>query len=81
MLASVIKESYNGFVVGVNSYGKGTVQVTKNLTSGSMVKYTTQEWLTSKGNIVNKIGLKPDVEVSYEEGKDAQLEKAIDLLK
>ena len=46
-----------------------------------MIKYTTQEWLTAKGNIVNKIGIKPDVEVNYVEGKDAPLEKAVELLK
>ena len=42
ILASAIKESYNnGLVVGTTSYGKGTVQETKKLLDGSMIKYTT----------------------------------------
>lgn len=81
LMASALSENNNYKLVGLKSYGKGTVQVTKNLTSGSMIKYTTQEWLTAKGNIVNKIGIKPDVEVNYVEGKDAPLEKAVELLK
>jgi carboxyl-terminal processing protease len=46
ILASAIKESYGGDIVGTNSYGKGTVQQTKKLLDGSMIKYTTQKWLT-----------------------------------
>jgi len=38
ILAAAIKESYNGFVVGTNTYGKGTVQQTTTLPDGSMVK-------------------------------------------
>lgn len=81
LMASSLSENNNYKLVGLKSYGKGTVQVTKNLTSGSMIKYTTQEWLTAKGNIVNKVGIRPNVEVNYVEGKDAQLEKAVELLK
>lgn len=59
ILASAIKESYNGLVVGTNSYGKGTVQQTKRLLDGSMIKYTTQKWLTPNGNFINEIGVTP----------------------
>lgn len=88
ILASVIKESYGGLVVGVNSYGKGTVQQTKKLLDGSMIKYTTQNWLTPKGNSINEIGVTPTNEVelndSYFENpirdNDNQLNEAINLL-
>lgn len=88
ILASVIKESYGGFVVGTNSYGKGTVQQTKKLLDGSMIKYTTQKWLTPLGNYINEIGVEPTniVELSEEYLKnlsmesDNQLQVALDLI-
>ena len=63
ILASVIKESYGGYVVGTRSYGKGTVQQTKKLLDGSMIKYTTQKWLTPDGNFINGTGVTPTNEV------------------
>ena len=53
----------NVTVVGVNTYGKGTVQQSKVFTDGSAMKYTIAEWLTPDGQKINKVGIKPDVEV------------------
>lgn len=82
ILASAIKESYDGFVVGTNSYGKGTVQKTKKLSDGSMIKYTVQKWLTPDGNWINEKGVAPTnyVELSLEENTDTQLETAKNLI-
>ena len=63
ILAAAIKESYGGEVIGINSYGKGTVQQTKELSTGGMMKFTTQKWLTPKGNWINEKGVDPTVEV------------------
>lgn len=84
ILAASIKESYNGYVVGVNTYGKGTVQKTKTLKNGSMVKYTIQEWLTPKANAIDGKGVKPTHVIEFEESgyeNDSQLDYSIDLLK
>ena len=67
ILASAIKESYGGLVVGTNSYGKGTVQQTKKLLDGSMIKYTTQKWLTPNGNFINEVGVEPTNKVELSE--------------
>ena len=88
ILASAIKESYNGFVVGTNSYGKGTVQQTKKLLDGSMIKFTTQKWLTPSGNYINEKGVEPThiVELSDEyyespsRSTDNQLQEALKIL-
>ncbi len=88
ILASAIKESYKGLVVGTNSYGKGTVQQTKKLLDGSMIKYTTQKWLTPDGNFINEVGVTPTniVELSEEyfenpsRSTDNQLQEALNLL-
>lgn len=88
ILASAIKESYKGLVIGTNSYGKGTVQQTKKLLDGSMIKYTTQKWLTPDGNFINEKGVTPTnaVELSEEyfenpsRSTDNQLQEALSLL-
>lgn len=88
ILASVIKESYNGYVVGTKTYGKGTVQQTTTLPDGSMVKYTVQKWLTPNGNWVNEVGVEPtdtvELDISYAENpimeNDNQLQKALELV-
>lgn len=85
ILASAIKESYGGDIVGTNSYGKGTVQQTKKLLDGSMIKYTTQKWLTPDGNSINGVGVTPTKVVELNEEyfnnptteNDNQLQEAI----
>ena len=57
ILAAAIKESYKGYVVGTKTFGKGTVQQVKKLSDGSMIKYTTQNWLTPSGNWINEKGI------------------------
>lgn len=89
ILASAIKESYGGYVVGTKSYGKGTVQEMKKLLDGSMIKYTTQKWLTPLGNSIEQIGLEPtnyvELNSEYFENpsidKDNQINEAFNLLK
>ncbi len=59
ILASAFKESYGSHIVGINSYGKGTVQSASDLNSGDTIKYTVQKWLTPDGNWVNDKGVVP----------------------
>jgi len=49
--------------VGVTTYGKGTVQITRTFDDGSALKYTTSKWLSPSGVWVNGTGITPDVEV------------------
>lgn len=64
ILALALKESAGATIVGTKSYGKGTVQETGNLSSGSMVKYTKAYWLSPNGNSINKEGIVPDIQVN-----------------
>ena len=90
VFASCFKDNYKkGTIIGVTSYGKGTVQRSQSLLSGTSIKYTTQKWLTSKGEWLNQKGIEPDIIVeqvvqdntdnSYL--NDSQLQKALELLK
>jgi len=88
ILAISLMESYGAKVVGINSYGKGTVQVTENLNSGGMIKYTIQKWLSPEGIWINEKGVTPThkVELSNEyefnpiKENDNQLQKALDVV-
>ena len=91
ILAGAVKENNeNVKVVGKSSYGKGVIQTIYTLTDGSGIKLTTNEYYTPKHNKINKIGIKPDVEVelptdetiyTVKRENDTQLKKAIEVLK
>ena len=90
ILASCFQDNYSkSIIVGNTSYGKGTVQKSKSLISGSTIKYTTEKWLTSKGKYLNKKGVVPDYVIEqsdeyYEEDSyenDTQLQFALEKLK
>lgn len=88
ILASAFKESYDSRIVGINSYGKGTVQSASDLKSGDTIKYTVQKWLTPDGNWVNDKGVVPTdrVETVLQEGEiltfdnDVMLQTAINVV-
>lgn len=82
VFTAYLKENYKATIIGTNTFGKGKVQKMYQLSSGDIIKYTTEEWLTPQGNEIDKIGIKPDIEVEYKPTKesDTQIEKAINEL-
>ncbi len=78
VLAAALKEYLRVDIVGMRSYGKGTVQVPLTFKDGSIFKYTTAQWLTPSGSKINGVGITPDYEVSLDEAlmtRVPQLEK------
>ncbi len=63
VLSAALREQAGIKLVGVNSFGKGTVQVTQPFKDGSALKYTVAQWFSPQGNQINKVGVKPDIEV------------------
>lgn len=88
MLAGSLRDNLNAELVGVKTFGKGSVQTVENLNSNVSYKITTRTWLTPNGDIVNKVGINPTVEIKmdlkyYEtlkESEDNQLQKAFEIL-
>ena len=86
LFSITLKEEYGATVVGTKSYGKGTVQELVTTVSGSEYKFTTKEWLSSKGTSINKKGVEPNIKVElsedYEENpikeNDNQYDRAIE---
>ena len=77
VLALSLKESYGATLVGTNTYGKSKIQIAKQLTSGSVLKYTVEEWISPSGKSVDGAGITPDIE---EENINEQLNIAIKAL-
>lgn len=63
VLTAALKENLDIEVVGVTTYGKGTVQVTYPFEDGSALKYTTAQWLTPLGNQIHGVGIDPTIEI------------------
>ncbi len=84
--AGAIQDYERGVLVGKTSYGKGSVQnwVTLQNDQGA-IRVTIARWLTPNERQINELGLTPDIEVEITEEdieaeRDAQLEKAIEIL-
>ncbi|MFF2890010.1 S41 family peptidase [Paenibacillus sp. NPDC057967] len=62
ILAGALQEAAGATVIGEQSFGKGTVQVSYNkaLGDGSLLKMTIAKWLTPDGNWIHKKGITPN---------------------
>ncbi len=86
VVAGALQDYERGQLVGVTSFGKGSVQnwVPLNNDQGA-VRVTIAKWLTPNERTIHEIGLTPDVIVEmtdedYQNELDPQLDKAIEVL-
>ena len=64
-MAAALKEAGGYTLIGEPSFGKGTVQTTRDFKDNSNLKYTIAKWLTPDQNWVHKKGVQPDIKVTY----------------
>lgn len=83
ILSGALKDYHKATLVGRKTFGKGLVQKVVPLPNRSGLNVTIARYLTPNGTDINKLGIKPDVEVGNEfdfnlntSKKDVQLEKA-----
>ncbi len=88
ILAGALKDNDRAKLVGTKTYGKGVIQTLTQLSDGSGLKMTTEEYYTPKHNKINKEGIEPNYKVELpsnikelNDENDTQLQKAIELLK
>ncbi len=73
-------------LVGVKTFGKGSVQDIVDLPGGAELKVTIAKWYTPNGKNINKEGIQPDVNISISDddlknNRDPQKDKAFELVK
>jgi carboxyl-terminal processing protease len=86
ILASALKDNIGAKIVGMKSFGKGTIQDAKDFSDGSGVHITIAKWLTPNKEWIHKVGIEPDFKVELnadntKDGADPQLAKALELAK
>ncbi len=86
IVAGAIQDTKRGKLLGDQSFGKGTVQDTKDLPGGTGIHITTAKWLTPNGRWIHNVGLTPDIKVVptdddlKDQTKDVQLDAALNEL-
>ena len=86
IVAGALHDNKGIKLIGEKTFGKGSVQQVENLRYGTALKITVAKWLTPKGRSISDEGIEPDIEVNrteedIKEGRDPQLEKAIEVIK
>lgn len=91
LFSKTLQEYNKAKVVGVKSYGKGTVVSSYTLSNGGNVTISTGLYRTSTGDCIEEVGVNPDYKVELSEEKlkyfyeltieeDDQLQKGIEVL-
>lgn len=94
ILSGAIRDHEAGMLVGTKTFGKGVVQSVIDFPDGSGLKLTTARYYTPSGECIHEVGIEPNVTVELDEDavttyginnlpheQDAQLQKAIEMLK
>lgn len=81
ILAGALRDNGVARLIGVKSFGKGSVQQLEKLGDGGVLKVTIAKWFTPNGININKEGIKPDQEVNrtdedFKAQRDPQLDAA-----
>lgn len=82
ILAGALQDTQAATLVGVKSYGKGSVQQVIPLGEGTALKLTIAKYYTPNDRLIDGIGIEPDIAVKLDmsSGADNQLQAAIDAL-
>ena len=82
VLAGALMDYERATVIGVKTFGKGSVNVLRDLSDGSGLTFTVARWYTPEGTLIEGEGLQPDIPVQQPDDgvDDVQLDKAIEIL-
>jgi carboxyl-terminal processing protease len=85
LIAGALQDNGRATIVGMPTFGKGSVQTWRQLSNGGGIRITISRWYTPNGNSVSDVGITPDVEVPYSPievsgDDDNQLSAAVQVL-
>ena len=82
VLAGALMDYERATVIGAKTFGKGSVNVLRDLSDGSGLTFTVARWYTPEGTLIEGEGLQPDIPVQQPDDgvDDVQLDKAIEIL-
>ncbi len=87
ILSGALKDAHKATLIGKKTFGKGLVQKVVPLPNRTGINVTIARYLTPNGTDINKLGIKPDIEIGNEfdfyinnSKNDVQLEKAKEIL-
>lgn len=85
IVAGALKDYKRATIIGVKSFGKGSVQNVHTLSDKSELRVTIAHFFSPKGNEIHDVGITPDIEVKPTDDdiankRDPQLERAIQFL-
>ncbi len=63
IVAAALKKNNRALVIGNRTYGKGSVQGVRELSSGSALKYTRSKYLTPGNISIQSVGVTPHIEL------------------
>ncbi|WP_156286306.1 S41 family peptidase [Oceanivirga salmonicida] len=66
ILISILKDYNRATIIGENTFGKGITQRFYYLDSGNIVKLTAGKYYTFSENEIDKVGIKPDIEIEMD---------------
>ena len=76
IVAGAIQDWKEGVLVGVKTFGKGSVQSVIPLSDGSALRLTTALYFTPKGRLIHEKGIIPDVEIALTAKDEEEIIKA-----
>jgi len=79
LLAGALQDHERATIAGTTTFGKGSVNILRQLGDGSGLYITNARWLTPNGRLIEGEGIYPDYELELE-GEDA-IQWAIDYLR
>ena len=86
IVAGALQDVERAPLVGVTTYGKGSVQLPHTLSDESLLRVTIALWYTPSDRSINATGLEPDIVVELtnaqsDNEEDPQLDRAIEFLR
>ena len=85
IVAAALKDYQRATLIGVKTYGKGSVQNVHTLSDNSELRVTIAHFFSPKGNEINEVSVAPDIEVKVTDDdtankRDPQLDAAVKFL-